>query len=210
MSVNHFVPISTEVFMGRQTGFSSDEVIRSCMKQFWDHGFEKTSISDLETCTGLKRTSLYNSFGNKDALFRTVIEFYIETQCLYWTDILLGADNLVDGLDRLMSTMIRENFDSEYPTGCLITYSAAGIEHHCGAVREAIQRAHGVMIDGISTAIDREIDAGRFSPDVDVNSLALYVLSNFQGIMVLSKTVGNETSLNAVKEHTLNLIRRSM
>jgi len=179
------------------------------MKQFWDMGFEKTSISDLETCTGLKRTSLYNSFGNKDELFRTVIEFYIDSQCIYWTDILLSAESLVEGLDKLMSTMIRENFDRKYPTGCLITYSAAGIEHHCEAVREAINRAHEVMIEGISTAIKRDIDVGLLPSGIDVNSLALYVLNNFQGIMVLSKTVGNEDSLNAVKEYTLNLIRGS-
>ena len=196
--------------MARSVGFEQEEVIGKCMQQFWDHGFEKTSISDLETCTGLKRTSLYNSFGNKDELFRTVIEFYIDTQCVYWTDILLGGKNLIDGLDRLVSTMIRDNFDKKHPTGCLITYSAAGIEHHCKAVREAINRAHRVMIDGISTAIQRDIDAGRLPDTVDVNSLALYLLNHFQGTMVLSKTVGDEASLNAVKDYTLNLIRASM
>ena len=196
--------------MGRQISFESDEVIGKCMKQFWDYGFEKTSISDLEACTGLKRTSLYNSFGNKDELFRTVIEFYIDTQCIYWTDILLGGEDLVAGLDQLMSTMIRDNFDKNYPTGCLITYSAAGMEHHCEAVRGAINRAHGVMIDGISTAIQRDIDAGLLPSTLDVRSLSLYILNHFQGTMVLSKTVGNEASLNAVKEYTLNMIRGSM
>lgn len=196
--------------MARTVSFESEEVIGKCMQQFWDHGFEKTSISDLEACTGLKRTSLYNSFGNKDELFRTVVEFYIDTQCVYWTDILLGAENLIKGLDRLLSTMIRDNFDRNHPTGCLITYSAAGMEHHCEAVREAINRAHGVMIDGISTAIQRDIAAGLLPSTVDVRSLALYLLNHFQGTMVLSKTVGNEASLNAVKEYTLSLIRKSM
>jgi len=196
--------------MARPASFDPEEVIGKCMQQFWDHGFEKTSISDLEACTGLKRTSLYNSFGNKDELFQAVIEFYIDTQCVYWTDILLGAENLIEGLDRLVSTMIRDNFDKNHPTGCLITYSAAGMEHHCVAVREAINRAHGVMIDGISTAIQRDIDSGLLPSTVDVRSLALYLLNHFQGTMVLSKTVGNEATLNAVKEYTLNMIRESM
>ena len=196
--------------MGRSASFETDVVIGKCMKQFWDHGFEKTSISDLEACTGLKRTSLYNSFGNKDELFRTVIEYYIDTQCVYWTDILLGSENLIDGLDRLVTTMISDNFDKSHPTGCLITYSAAGIEHHCEAVSEAINRAHGVMIEGISTAIQRDIDAGLLSSSVDIRSLALYLLNHFQGTMVLSKTVGNEASLNAVKNYSLQLIRDSL
>ena len=194
--------------MARPVSFDSDEVIGKCMQQFWDHGFEKTSISDLEACTGLKRTSLYNSFGNKDELFRTVIEFYIDNQCVYWTDILLGAENLIEGLDQLVTTMISDNFDKNHPTGCLITYSAAGMEHHCEAVRKAIQRAHGVMIDGISAAIERDIDAGLLVATVDVKGLALFLLNHFQGTMVLSKTVGNEASLNVVKDFTLNLIRK--
>ena len=196
--------------MGRQLSFEAEEVLGKCMQQFWDHGFEKTSISDLEACTGLKRTSLYNSFGNKDELFRTVIDFYIDTQCVYWTDILLGGETLVEGLDRLLSTMIRDNFDKKYPTGCLITYSAAGMEHHCDDVRDAIKRAHGVMISGLTTAIKRDIDAGILPASVDVHSLSLYLLNHFQGTMVLSKTVGDKASLNAVKELTLTLIRESM
>jgi TetR/AcrR family transcriptional repressor of nem operon len=196
--------------LGRQASFEKEEVIGKCMKQFWDHGFEKTSITDLEKCTGLKRTSLYNSFGNKDELFRTVIDFYIDTQCTYWTGILLGAETLVEGLDRLLSTMIRDNFDKRYPTGCLITYSAAGMEHHCERTKEAINRAHGVMIDGLGTAIQRDIDAGILPATLDVRSLSLYLLNHFQGTMVLSKTIGDERSLSAVKELTLNLIRKSM
>jgi len=180
------------------------------MQQFWEHGFDKTSISDLEACTGLKRTSLYNSFGNKNELFRTIIDFYIDTQCVYWTDILLGEETLIAGLDQLLSTMISDNFDKKLPTGCLITYSAAGMEHHCESVREAINRAHGVMISGLTTAIQRDIDAGILPATVDVRSLSLYLLNHFQGTMVLSKTVGDKSSLNAVKEFTLRLIRDSL
>ena len=196
--------------MGRHVNFEAEQVIRNCMKQFWDHGFEKTSITDLEACTGLKRTSLYNSFGNKDELFRTVIDFYIDTQCVYWTDILLSGDTLLDGLDRLLTRMISDNFDKNYPTGCLITYSAAGMEHHCEGVREAIKRAHGVMITGLTMAIQRDIDAGVLPGTVDVRSLSLYLLNHFQGTMVLSKTIGDKSSLNAVKELTLSLIREAM
>ena len=47
---------------------------------FWRHGFEATSIQDLEEATGLGRGSLYNSFGDKAALFRAVLARYGETE----------------------------------------------------------------------------------------------------------------------------------
>lgn len=37
---------------------------------FWEQGYEKTSIGELEKKTGLDRSSLYHAFGNKHALFR--------------------------------------------------------------------------------------------------------------------------------------------
>jgi hypothetical protein len=53
-------------------------------------------------------------YAAKDQSFRTVIEFYIDTQYIYWTDILLDAETLIEGLDSLISTMIRDNFDGNY------------------------------------------------------------------------------------------------
>ncbi|HWK54959.1 MAG TPA: TetR/AcrR family transcriptional regulator [Hyphomicrobiales bacterium] len=46
------------------------------MEQFWREGFEASSIQKLLDATGINRGTLYNSFGDKDAFFRSCVERY--------------------------------------------------------------------------------------------------------------------------------------
>lgn len=49
------------------------------MLAFWKSGYNATSIQELEQATGLKRTSIYNAFGDKRQLFRRALQRYLST-----------------------------------------------------------------------------------------------------------------------------------
>lgn len=53
-------------------------VVRNARDVFSVHGPELTSIVDLERHTGLDRSSLYNVFGSKQALFEAAARNYLE------------------------------------------------------------------------------------------------------------------------------------
>lgn len=48
------------------------------MMTFWRHGYEATTTRMLEEATGVGIRGLFNAFGNKEALFHTVLERYFE------------------------------------------------------------------------------------------------------------------------------------
>lgn len=64
--------------MGRAQSFDTDTVVRAALAVFWELGFEAASLPDLERATGLNRSSLYNSFGNKRGLFDAAVEDYLD------------------------------------------------------------------------------------------------------------------------------------
>ena len=50
------------------------------MELFWEHGYEGTTLEDLQAAMGdISPTSLYHAFGSKEALFRQAAEKYQET-----------------------------------------------------------------------------------------------------------------------------------
>jgi AcrR family transcriptional regulator len=53
-------------------------VVDAARNAFSQHGPELTSIVDLERHTGLDRSSLYNAFGSKQALFEAALRSYLE------------------------------------------------------------------------------------------------------------------------------------
>lgn len=90
------------------------------MNTFWDHGV-KTTLSDIEATTGLNRSSLYNSFGNKEDLFRHAmlcyVDFLEEWTCKYFNHL-----SFKDFLKAILDDAANQNFDGR---GCFF-YNCIG------------------------------------------------------------------------------------
>lgn len=62
--------------MGRKIRFNKEHALNKAMHLFWEKGYDATYISDLIETMGISRSTLYDSFGDKDALFKLVLEHY--------------------------------------------------------------------------------------------------------------------------------------
>src|SRR3954469_14996360 len=63
--------------MAGKKQFDMDTVLDAAMVQFWRAGYADTSVDDLSRVTGLNRSSIYSSLGDKDALFTRCLERYV-------------------------------------------------------------------------------------------------------------------------------------
>ena len=64
--------------MARTQSFDRDTVVRAARTLFWTVGYESASIPELETATGLSRSSIYNAFGSKRGLFDSAVQSYLD------------------------------------------------------------------------------------------------------------------------------------
>lgn len=192
--------------MARSLEFNQTDALEKCMHIFWDKGFDSTSISDLEKGTGLVRTSLYNAFGNKDRVFEMVLDHFVDTQCRYWINIFKKSPSIIDGIDKLLTTVITENGDPDYPTGCLVTFNVMGIERHTDGNREKLKNGHRLMQQELKGALKRAVERGELKQIDNLDGLAFYLLNNLQGIMVLSRSLGDEAEFNAIKSHIISTL----
>src|SRR5918999_5563657 len=62
--------------MARPKSFDEEAVLDQAVQLFRERGYEGTSLADLEAHLGLGRQSLYNSFGDKHALFLKALDLY--------------------------------------------------------------------------------------------------------------------------------------
>ena len=54
---------------GRPRTFEKDAALETAMMTFWQRGFEETGVDDLVRAMGISTSSLYSTFGDKEALF---------------------------------------------------------------------------------------------------------------------------------------------
>ncbi len=64
--------------MARPQKFNEQQVINKAMMVFWEHGYSGSSIGLLLDEMAISRGTLYNSVGDKDALFKRCLETYAE------------------------------------------------------------------------------------------------------------------------------------
>jgi|GEM_PF-2732884 len=64
--------------MARPQKFNEQQVIAKAMMVFWEHGYSGASIGQLLDEMAISRGTLYNSVGDKDALFKRCLETYAD------------------------------------------------------------------------------------------------------------------------------------
>ena len=63
---------------GRPREFDMETVVDGAVRVFRERGYHATSVRDLATCMGIGGASLYNSFGDKHALFVKALKRYLD------------------------------------------------------------------------------------------------------------------------------------
>ena len=142
--------------MARTQEFDTGKALADARRVFWDKGFESTSITDLETATGLGRSSIYNGFGSKRGLFDAVIQDYMDTVLRPRLAQLDGSSPARDGIStylRSLSTDLAKASVEAASRGCLLMNTAAGIAGHDEALRLLIDGYQIELRDGVATAL---------------------------------------------------------
>ncbi len=108
------------VAMARPREFDCEIVSDKIMNLFWANGFEGTSMDELVNVTGLKKGSLYSSFGNKSRLFELALNRYCGPKNKKTSEILSPLETLADFLTKIIN---EADLPKSKRRGCLLMNS---------------------------------------------------------------------------------------
>ena len=153
-----------ETQRGRPLGFNPDATLDELMYLFWDQGYDHTTQADMVERTGLSSSSLYNTFGDKAAIFDAVLARYnqgVDANCAPMFDRADGLEALEVFIDRLAQHVKDPLFGS---SGCLIvtTMAEAGGEAEAVDGRINYYRAH--IEEAMVASLDRAEKSGSILP----------------------------------------------
>lgn len=124
---------------GRPRAFDEQAVITHAARVFLERGFEGVSYELLAKEVGLSKPSLYNTFGDKTALFERVLDGYAEQAIAFCSAQFESEATLQESV----RTFLRSAADlysgpGELSTGCLLIGTALPACSHPGHVRQTL------------------------------------------------------------------------
>src|SRR2546421_8259281 len=190
----------TSAKLGRPRSFDPDTALDRAMHVFWAKGYEGASLSDLTRVMRINRPSLYAAFGNKEQLFRKVLDRYMDGPVAYFGKA-LAASKARDVVEEIFLGTARMADDPRIPAGCLMVQGALA----CGdaSVRRevAARRAQGEA--ALCRRLPRAKRAGEHSRNPYPAELAHYVMTVVRGMAVQSAGGASRDQLGRVAKMAL-------
>lgn len=192
--------------MARTKQFDERQALVSAMLVFWEKGYEGTSINDLEQAMGLKRTSIYNAFGNKSALFERVMSCYKESVMAALFTELDSAPDIREGVRRMLNGALDIHFDEDNPGGCLVVLSIVESGQHDEQSQASMQQTFHELKSALQKRLSKAKKSGALSKNLDAGSTATTIATTMAGMMVMGKANFTKASLKKTINQVVGLL----
>ncbi|WP_225636529.1 TetR/AcrR family transcriptional regulator [Streptomyces solaniscabiei] len=192
--------------MAGKKQFDMDTALDAAMIQFWRAGYADTSVHDLSRATGLNRSSIYSSLGDKDTLFLRCLDRYAARYGgKYDTALSCAVSDPVAAVRAFFDVTLQRIADPEVPDGCLMAQSAMAIPVLSPAAAAHARQALGLQRLRLCAALT----AGRMA-DQDAEAFAVHAAAVNQSLAVMSRAGASPAQLLAVVNVTVDALSHAL
>ena len=167
------------------------------MLLFWRRGYEGTSLSDLTEALGITRPSLYAAFGNKEELFRRVLDRYDEGTAGFLVGSIEAATAraVAEGLLRGAANF---HSDPNNPPGCLMVHGALVGSEASDPLRAETRDRRSRLEEAIRKRLERALADGDLAIGSDPTALARYIVAVMRGMAVEAASGASSEALHQI------------
>jgi AcrR family transcriptional regulator len=190
---------------GRPRAFDPDVVLERAMHVFWAKGYEGASLSNLTRAMRINRPSLYAAFGNKEQLFRKVLDRYVDGPLAYFGKA-LTAPKARDVIEQIFFGAARMASDPRLPAGCLMVQGALACGDAAGSVRKETAGRRATSEVALRRRLQRAKREGDLPKNADPAELARYVMTVLQGMAVQGADGASPDQLRRIAQMALRAL----
>ncbi|WP_086853894.1 TetR/AcrR family transcriptional regulator [Amycolatopsis kentuckyensis] len=191
--------------MARPREFDETAAVEKAMHAFWEHGYEATSTQDLCAATGLGRSSVYNTFTSKRALFRRSLEHYTRTRLDERQAILDGPGTAAERLAAVLASAIEDDLEA-HRRGCLVVNTLAELGVPDDEVGAELRHDTARNLTMFTECVREGVLDGSLRDGLDPAEVAEFLLSTTSGLRVMARRGTSRESMHAVADIALSAI----
>jgi TetR/AcrR family transcriptional repressor of nem operon len=161
--------------------FNEMSILDRLALAFWAQGYEATSIEDLERATGLKRQSLYNTFGSKPEMYVKALDRY-GANLAGPIEAALDHPNPRVALRRLLDLYVGRMADPNCPAGCLVAGSCQELGGRPDDLGKYVADTTRSAEAELTVRFERWCADGLMKAEADPRRLARFVVALVRGM----------------------------
>lgn len=192
--------------MARTKDFDEDEVLQKAMNLFWHKGYNGTSMQDLVDGLGISRSSMYDTFGDKHALFMRSLENYKRIATAEMKSIVDSAPTAKAAIRRMFEYTVTELLRDDQHKGCFLVNAGVEMAPHDAEVNKMLCENDRQLEHYFNEAIKRGQNSGEISNETSSHALAQFILNSIKGMRVTAKSAADKKVFKDIVEVTMKVL----
>ena len=192
--------------MARHKEFDRDQALQRAMEVFWARGYEAASIDHLVGQMGINRQSLYDTFGDKHALYLQALDYYAEVESRRLFELLEGDGSVKRAFRQLFAGVIERSLRGGERRGCFMGNAMSELAGRC---KETAART-GSNMAAIEEAFYRALLRGKKEGELkrvhQPRAVARFLFCSLQGVLLTAKAAPDRETLEDVVKITLSVV----
>lgn len=183
--------------MARTKEFNPEKSLDAAVEAFWQQGYEHTSLDDLMDKMGIARQSLYDTFGDKRALYMKSLERYRDKNHAYLSGVFEGDRPVKKAISRIFSDLIEES-RKEHERGCLLLSANLELASHDEEVADFLRGNQATVEEIFERALRRARKRGEIDAKKDPEALAGFFATTIQGMRAFARLNHDRKALKSI------------
>jgi AcrR family transcriptional regulator len=183
--------------MARPKEFDQEKALHKAIRLFSQQGFAATSTDELMRCMDIGRQSMYDTFGDKRALFLRALELYV-TESVQSIGVELDRNGSALSAVRNALVSFAERKDLSRSEGCMGLNAIGEFGQRDADVTRINRNAARIQHQNLMKVLARAKVQGELDADADLEGMADFFESTLAGIRMAAKAGKSRQALRKV------------
>lgn len=186
--------------------FDKSLVLEQASNVFHLKGYNATSMQDLVEVTGLNRSSIYNSFGNKLSLFLECLKDYQNKYQKKTSSTLIKAKNPIEAIRAIFNLYLTEIVIDEDKKGCLIINCKSEMANQELSINNFLNQNQEQTLLLFEGLVYEGQNEGLINSKQTAKDYSLFLFSSIQGFRMTGILINDKQQLQGIINTTLQIL----
>jgi len=180
---------------GRPKTFDRETALEAAMLLFWDRGFEQTSVDELVAAMGICTSSLYSSFGDKEALFLAAVDHYQSGKGNIYDIAVNEGKTAKAAFTNVFKLAAVQMTRSDQPRGCMLAVALPTCSPKYDKLQKGLHDLRPLSEKIWVTRLQAAVQAKEIPESTDLHLLATFLRTTLLGMSLQARAGASRETL---------------